>query len=132
MAAILTFFSGTCVAYSVVLLLQLLDEMSLYQTLYKEDGNITTCVWKFASFLELNQSQLAESLLNKSHKVEYQLFTVLVVYIVTLVLAQSLWTTTIYRLMNRLRVGFFNELLHKEMSWYDTHPSTELTPLITE
>ncbi len=132
MAAILTIFGGSCVAYSVVLLFQLLDEMNVYHTLFKSNENITACAWRTVSSIEFNQSQFAEDLLNKAQKAEYQLLTVLVIYIATMIVAQSLWTSTIYRLMNRIRVGFFIELLHKEMAWYDIHPSTELTPLITE
>ena len=108
--------------------------MGTYQVLFIEGGNVSACVFQIANLSVSidNESTFAEILSDKADELMYKLLTVAGTYTVTLVLAQSLWTTTIYRLMNRLRVGFFNELLHKEMSWYDTHPSTELTPLITE
>ena len=135
-ATILTFSCSFFISCLFYLPLQLIDEMGIYQTLFIEGGNASSCMFNTSELMDftntVNKSTYTEILSDHADRLMYTLLAVLGAYIVTLIVAQSLWTSTIFRLMNRLRIGFFNELLNKEMSWYDIHPSTELTPLITE
>lgn len=138
MGAVVAVISGLCFGYIFYLFLELIDELSLYQILFKENNavNNTTmsvsCDWNRTNLLELNQSEFQAYLYFKSDKVTEELLIMFSVYVICVIVSQSLWVVSIPKFVKIFRAKFLRVLLSKEMLWYDSIQPTELAYYLTE
>ena len=110
-------------------MLGLFDELTLYEVLFRDNGTQSniSCNWEKTGLLELNKTDFRSMIATSSNQILLKVLIVLLIYIVCLILANTLLVWGSAKLIKNIRIGFVTELLSKPLQWYDVHSPSELS-----
>ena len=134
--SLLTLFTGSLVGYATYQMLSLLDELTVYQLLFSDNATQSSIScnrsWEKAGLLELNKTDFSSLISASSNQILLKMLIVIVIYIVCLILAHTMFVWGSAKLLKNIRIGFVTELLSKPLQWYDVHSPSELSFHVTE
>ncbi len=132
--SLVTLFTGSLVGYATYQMLSLLDELTVYQLLFSDNGTQSnfSCDWERTGLLELNKTDFRSLISSSSNLIILKMLIVFVIYIVCLILANTMLVWGTAKLIKNIRIGFVTELLSKPLQWYDVHSPSELSFHVTE
>ena len=120
--------------YATYLVLSSFDELTVYELLFRDNGTQSniTCNWEKTGLMELNKTDFRSMIASSSNQILFKMLIGFVIYIVCLLLANTLLVWGTAKLIKNIRIGFVTELLSKPLQWYDVHSPSELSFHVTE